>query len=56
VNYTAVNTTFYTLSSVANQMPAMNYNSSFGALTQANNQDHANNVVRQFQFGARFEF
>ena len=56
VNYTAVNTTFYTLSSVAGQQPAMNFNSSFGALTQANNQDHANNVVRQFQFGARFEF
>jgi hypothetical protein len=56
VNYTSVDTKLYTLSSVANQMPAMNYNTSFGSLNQANIQDHANNVVRQFQFGARFEF
>ncbi len=57
VNYTSVNTTFYTIASAVNgAQPTMNYNNSFGTLTQANNQDHANNVVRQFQFGARFEF
>jgi hypothetical protein len=56
INYTSVATGLYTLSSVANLQPAMNYNTGFGVLNQANNQDHANNVVRQFQFGVRFDF
>jgi hypothetical protein len=56
VNYTSVDSKLYTVSSSNNAQPAMNYNTTFGALNQANNQDHANNVVRQFQFGARFEF
>ena len=41
---------------VANALPAMNYNTSFGAFTQANNQDRVGSTPRQFQFGARFEF
>lgn len=56
LNYTSVDGKLYTVSAVTNLQPAMNYNPTFGALNQANNQDHANNVVRQFQFGARFEF
>ena len=56
INYTDVDGKLYTVSGVANQAPAMNYNTSFGNLIQANNQDHANNVVRQFQFGIRFDF
>ena len=57
INFTAVDNKFYTIASAVNgAVPTMNYNSTFGALNQANNQDHANNVVRQFQFGARFEF
>jgi hypothetical protein len=56
INYTTVNNTFYTVSSVANQLPAMNYSTSFGVLTQANNQDRVGSSPRQFQFGARFEF
>jgi hypothetical protein len=56
INYTSVNSTYYSLSSVANQMPAMNYNTSFGSLNQANNQDRVGSTPREFQFGLRFEF
>ncbi|MGH9522703.1 MAG: TonB-dependent receptor domain-containing protein [Terriglobales bacterium] len=57
-NITGLNGTFYSVSGtqVNGQLPAMNYNTSFGAFTSANNQDRVGSTPREFQLGARFTF